>query len=541
MPLASGARAAGFKIVRLLGCGPTGEVYLAEHPRLPRRHALRILSADISADSEYRARFIRDSDLAAALWHPHIVGLCDRGEWEGRLWLSVDYIDGSTAAQLVSDSYPEGMPPHLVVEIVTGIADALDYAHDHGLLHRHVKPGNVLITQLQPDEQRILLADLGIAQIDDVNGLISTNLTASTVSYTAPEQLMDSSIDSRVDQYALACTAFHLLTGSPPFAHGNPAVVISKHLNQTPPRPSDVRPELASFDEPIARGLAKVPSDRFPRCRDFAEALKANYCKPSVLSDTEVAGAPTRPKPTATVVPREPETDTAAASPPAAADPPDAQTGATVPLSAQADSAGDHGPAQVEVAPHPDVADAVTSPEPATSSATTDDGAVTRGDRVLPRAVSLVLAVVVVLIGFFVVVALRSRAGFHHTPTNVETPSSATRVPPPPVMPATATSVPSAPAPLPAITTLPTLDTPTPTITTSTPPAITPTPLVTTTPTVPIPSLPPTTSVPGIDSRPAVGMPCGPQETGATTISNSGAPVSCVGTPGGFAWEPAGG
>jgi serine/threonine protein kinase, bacterial len=291
MPLVSGAMAAGFTIVRPLGRGQIGELYLAEHARLPRRHALEILPADVSADPEYRGRFNRESDLAAALWHPHIVSLHDRGEFEGRLWLSMDYVDGADAARLLSDTYPDGMPPDAVIEIVSAIADALDYAHDHELLHRCVRPSNILIT----DRRRILLAGFGVAQrLDDINSLTQTSTTVGTMCYAAPEQLMGDSIDGRADQYALAGTAFHLLTGSPPFAHANPAVVISKHLNESPPRPGDVRPQLTDFDEPFVRALAKVPNDRFSRCQDFAKALEPYHSKRSNLRDA-VATRPTQP------------------------------------------------------------------------------------------------------------------------------------------------------------------------------------------------------------------------------------------------------
>ncbi len=142
MPLASGQTFAGYRIIRLLGSGGMGEVYLAQHPRLPRRDALKLLPHDWSADAEYRARFNREADLASTLWHPHIVGVHDRGEEDGQLWISMDFVDGLDAARLLAERYPAGMPDEEVARIVTAVASALDYAHRQGLLHRDVKPAN---------------------------------------------------------------------------------------------------------------------------------------------------------------------------------------------------------------------------------------------------------------------------------------------------------------------------------------------------------------------------------------------------------------
>ena len=274
MPLADGQEIAGYTIVRSLGAGGMGEVYLAQHPRLPRYDALKVLSTTVCADSEYRERFNREADIAATLWHQHIVEVHDRGDVDGQLWISMDYVEGTDAHRLLTESYPDGMPPDDVVRIVTAVADALDYAHDRGLLHRDVKPANILLANPGTANERIMLADFGIARrIGDTSNLTGTNMTVGTVAYAAPEQLMGEGIDGRADQYALAATAFQLLTGTPPFQHTNPAVVISQHLTGDPPAIGTRRPELSNLGPAFSKALAKSPHDRYAKCIDFARAL----------------------------------------------------------------------------------------------------------------------------------------------------------------------------------------------------------------------------------------------------------------------------
>jgi serine/threonine protein kinase, bacterial len=288
MPLNQGDVFAGYVIVRRLGSGGMGEVYLAQHPRLPRRDALKVLPATLTADHEYRQRFSREADMAAELWHPHIVGIHDRGEFEGQLWLSMDYVEGTDAAELLRSRYPSGMPKAEVFEILTAVADALDYAHLRGLLHRDVKPANILLTEADPRARRILLADFGIArEIGDISGLTATNMVVGTTAYSAPEQLMGSDIDGRADQYALGCTAFQLLTGAAPYQNSNPAVVITQHLSASPPQIGERRPELAGLNDVITKVLAKDPGDRYPSCSDFATALTG---EPSVGAAQTVGG-----------------------------------------------------------------------------------------------------------------------------------------------------------------------------------------------------------------------------------------------------------
>jgi serine/threonine protein kinase, bacterial len=278
-----------------------GEVYLVQHPRLPRRDALKVLSTDFTTDDEYRMRFLREADIAATLWHPHIVGVHDRGEFEGRLWISMDYVEGTDVARLQREQYPGGMPPDEVVRIITAVADALDYAHQHQLLHRDVKPANILLSQPELGKERIMLADFGIARrIDDANGLTSTSMAVGTVAYAAPEQLMGQALDGRTDQYALAATAFHLLTGSTLFQNPNQAAVISQHLTAPPPPMAERRPELAKLDPVFAKALAKSPNDRYDSCLDFAVALGHRIGTPTGDPDdteeTMVAAPATAPR-----------------------------------------------------------------------------------------------------------------------------------------------------------------------------------------------------------------------------------------------------
>jgi serine/threonine-protein kinase len=271
--MAEGTDFAGYTIVRCLGSGGMGEVYVARHPRLPRQDALKVLRPEMSTNQEFRERFLREADLTAALSHPNIVGVYDRGEFDGQLWISMEYIDGTDVSRLLRSR--SGVSDGQAVAIVSAVADALDYAHQHDLLHRDVKPANILISETDPANKRIKLADFGIARCaNDSAGLTATNMTVGTVFYAAPEQLTGSVIDGRADQYALAATAFQLFTGVPPFENSNAAVIIGKHLSAPPPLLSQSRPDLAALDPVLAKALAKDPKDRFDKCADFARALQ---------------------------------------------------------------------------------------------------------------------------------------------------------------------------------------------------------------------------------------------------------------------------
>jgi serine/threonine protein kinase, bacterial len=558
MPLVDGATVAGFRVVRLLGCGQIGELYVAEHPRLQRQDALKLVSADLSADPEYRYRFKQESGRAAALWHPNIVTLHDRGEFEDRLWLSMDYVDGTDAAQLLTDAYPQGMPPDMVVEIVFAIADALDYAHEQGVVHRFVNPSNILLSNWESRRRRIALTGFGLPRRPgETNSLTRASLGIGTVSYAAPEQLMDDSINGRTDQYGLACTAFHLLTGSPPFAHMNPAVVTSKHLNEAPPQPGDVRPELAYFDTPFAQALKKNPAERFRYCRDFAKALES---KEDLGPYTPHAGAaalftppltngaaPTEPAVTAQPAATEPDPPTAEVHEASALPetlPNKGIRDAVAPLDEWPAADGRHTPAAPDVMPAAEFDDAATRAGADVWTAANDDARTASNRRRLLHTAALGLAILAVAVGGAVgVMALRSASESHDTPTDVGTPTSLTTTPPASLAPAPAIPPPMVKSPTPVAPVTTTSSTPTPSSAVTTTPPVTSsarpetTSAETTRTHSPTPTTPTTPT--GLDTRPAVGMPCG--APGSTATSNSGGPVACVDTPGGAAWEPPGG
>jgi serine/threonine-protein kinase len=300
MPVSVGEAFAGYTILRVLGAGGMGTVYLAAHPRLPRQDALKVLPTQWTADPEYRERFLREADLTASLSHPNILGVHDRGEYDGQLWISMDYVGGTDASRLVHEHHPQGLPAGQAVEIITAVASALDYAHQQGLLHRDVKPANVL---LDPAAQRIFLADFGIARlIDDPSGLTATNMAVGTMAYAAPEQLRGEPLDGRTDQYALACTAFDLLTGAPPYVDSNPAVVITKHVAAPIPSLGERRLELAALDQVLARSMAKSPADRFASCGEFARELNYALNPPSGRVHRAPPPPPSAPGPAPTLM-----------------------------------------------------------------------------------------------------------------------------------------------------------------------------------------------------------------------------------------------
>ncbi len=267
--LDDGSVFAGYTIERLLGRGGMGSVYLARHPRLPRRTAMKLLNRELFGDNEIRARFEREADLVAQLDHPNIVTVYDRGVENDQLWISMRYIDGADASSLQSP-----VDPARAVRIVAETAAALDFAHSRGVLHRDVKPANILLEPVDATE-RVYLTDFGIARLHNDNAakLTQTGTFTATLAFASPEQLSGIALDGRADQYSLACTLFRLLTGTTPFDATNPVAVIQGHLQQPPPRASALQSGITPvLDAVIARGMAKRPEERFATCAEFAAA-----------------------------------------------------------------------------------------------------------------------------------------------------------------------------------------------------------------------------------------------------------------------------
>ncbi len=282
MALSPGTVVAGYTIEGVLGAGGMGTVYKARNPALPRSDALKVLSEGLSRDEHFRARFLREADLAATLDHPNIVTVYTRGETEdGQLWIAMQYVDGSDAEKETRDGR---MSPQRAVHIVGEVAKALDYAHRRQLLHRDVKPANFL---LGSDDERVFLADFGIARaLDDAVNLTQTGMVVATIAYAAPESLSGYTVDGRADIYSLGCSLYSLLTQTDAVRrfrrdggdHGRapePAAT-ARHRRWCP----HCRRRSTAV---IARAMAKNPTDRYQSARELAAAAA------QALDETTVA------------------------------------------------------------------------------------------------------------------------------------------------------------------------------------------------------------------------------------------------------------
>lgn len=298
----------GFRLDREIGRGGMGVVYLAEQLKLGRRVALKVMASELSADAGYKARFEREARLAAALDHPHVVPLFEAGEAEGLLYLAMRYVDGTDLAALLAMGGP--VEPRRAALIARQIGAALDAAHTRGLIHRDVKPANVLVAE--PDgELHAYLTDFGIAK----DSAASTQLThtgewVGTLDYLAPEVLDRGRVDARADIYSLGCVLFQTLSGRVPY-QGSSIQKMWGHANEPPPSVGELNPHVPrALDDVVARAMAKRPEDRFPSAGDLgraAQAAASGHPAPpgehSVATGAAATGAPDSLAPTRDAVP----------------------------------------------------------------------------------------------------------------------------------------------------------------------------------------------------------------------------------------------
>ena len=286
-----GAHIAGCRIETVAGRGGMGIVYRATQLSLGRPVALKLIAPEHAADAGFRERFQRESRMAAAIDHPNVIPVYEAGEEDGRLFLVMRWVAGTDLHRLLRDS--GRLDPLSATAIVNQVAGALDAAHAAGLVHRDVKPANVLLSG-----EHAYLADFGLTRFAGADTLTTAGHFLGTVDYMAPEQFHPGPNDARADVYALGCVLFAALTGAPPFLRETVPATMLAHLHDAPPRPSTrgVPPE---FDRVLARALAKAPEARYPSAGDFGRAALAAAEGRSVTeAERSVARGAAAPSPT---------------------------------------------------------------------------------------------------------------------------------------------------------------------------------------------------------------------------------------------------
>jgi hypothetical protein len=277
-----------YAVESVLGRGGMGTVFLASDERLARKVALKVIAPELAADEDFRARFLRESRLAASLDHPHVIPIYDAGEVDGVLYLAMRYVRGPSLQALIRARGALG--PAAVQQLAQQVGDALDAAHEAGLVHRDVKPANILLGE--PGEHAYL-CDFGLARRTTSRGVTRAGSFLGTVDYGAPEQIEGRPVDGRADVYSLGCLLFHCLAGRAPFARETELAVLHAHLHDPPPALSAVRPGLPeALDRVLEKAMAKEPDERYAR----AGALAADVAR--ALAEAPVAEGATRAAPT---------------------------------------------------------------------------------------------------------------------------------------------------------------------------------------------------------------------------------------------------
>lgn len=269
--LVPGSRVAGYLLERLVGVGGMAAVYRARDERLDRVVALKLLAGD----EALRKRFVREARAVAAVDHPHIIPVFEAGEADGMQFIAMRFVPGDTLQGIIRAA--GALPARRAAALISPVASALDAAHDAGLVHRDVKPGNILVDTRRGEPEHPYLTDFGIARaMLSAGTLTAAGQFLGTPDYAAPEQINGKPVDGRADQYALGCVAYETLTGTAPFRRDSAWSVLYAHLNEPPPPLPPARQDLPpAVHEVLATALAKSPDDRYPTCGDFADALRA--------------------------------------------------------------------------------------------------------------------------------------------------------------------------------------------------------------------------------------------------------------------------
>jgi ABC-type transport system substrate-binding protein/class 3 adenylate cyclase/tRNA A-37 threonylcarbamoyl transferase component Bud32 len=267
--IAVGSTLAGFRVERLLGRGAMGAVYLAEDVHLQRKVAIKVLGTELADDDRFRRRFLLESQLAASLEHPHIVPIYAAGEENEVLFLAMKYVEGYDLRELIDVTDTVG--DERALRMLGQVGDALDMAHGLGLVHRDVKPANILIGA--GPEERVYLCDFGLARHASTVASLTGNAFVGTIAYVAPEQIETGAVDARADVYSLGCVLYECLTGAAPFERDGDLQVVFAHLKEPPPLVTSLRPDLADpVDEVLQKALAKSPDERFSTCTELIAA-----------------------------------------------------------------------------------------------------------------------------------------------------------------------------------------------------------------------------------------------------------------------------
>ena len=264
-----GMEIGGYLLRELIGRGGMGAVYRADDLSLGRSVAVKLLARELADNERFRERFLRESQLAASLDHPNVIPIYAAGEDDGQLYLAMRFVPGVDLRRLLAREAP--LSPERALSIVTQVAEALDVAHERGLVHRDVKPANVLVAE-RAGREHCYLGDFGLTkQAASISGLTGTGELVGTVAYASPEQIRGDAVDARADIYSLGCVLFECLAGQSPFARETEVATLWAQVNDPAPAVSGVRPELGQeIDGVVARALAKGPEDRYGTCGELA-------------------------------------------------------------------------------------------------------------------------------------------------------------------------------------------------------------------------------------------------------------------------------